>query len=124
MKTVLVIDDEVGIAEVLETIITAAGYRAILASNGRQALERIKDNPPDLIVTDFMMPVLDGAGLIAALKALPEHRPIPVIMMSSLPESSVVSHCSGYAAFLRKPFRVGHVLQIIERVLGPAGIAT
>ena len=120
MKTVLVIDDEVAIAEVLETIITGAGYRAVLASNGRQALDRIKDNPPDLIVTDFMMPVLDGSGLIAALSALPEHCRIPVIMMSSLPESSVASHCSGYAAFLRKPFRIGGVLQIIEKMIGPA----
>ncbi len=123
MKTVLVIDDEVAIAEILEAIITDGGYRAIVASNGRQALERIKDNLPDLIVTDFMMPVLDGAGLIAALNVLPEHRRIPVIMMSSVPESSVASHCSGYAAFLRKPFRIGSVLQIIERVIGPAGIA-
>ncbi len=123
MKTVLVIDDEVAIAEILEAIITDGGYRAIVASNGRQALERIKDNLPDLIVTDFMMPVLDGAGLIAALNVLPEPRRIPVIMMSSVPESSVASHCSGYAAFLRKPFRIGSVLQIIERVIGPAGIA-
>jgi len=120
MKTVLVIDDEVGIAEVLETIITGAGYRAILASNGRQALERIKDNPPDLIVTDFMMPVLDGAGLIAALNTRPEQSRIPVIVMSSLPENSIANRCGGYVAFLRKPFRIGRVLQIIEKVIGPA----
>jgi len=120
MKTVLVIDDEVGIAEVLETMISDAGYRAILASNGRRALERLKDNLPDLILTDFMMPVLDGAGLIAALNAHPEHRRVPVIMMSSLPESTIATHCSGYAAFLRKPFRLGRLLQIIEMVIGPA----
>jgi CheY-like chemotaxis protein len=120
MKTVLVIDDEVAIAEILEAIITDGGYRAIVASNGKQALERIKEDMPDLIVTDFMMPVLGGAGLITALNVHPEHRRIPVIMMSSLPEGSIANHCGGYVGFLRKPFRIDGVLQIVEKVIGRA----
>jgi len=59
--------------EVLEAIITEAGYRAIVASNGKQALERIKEDLPDLVLTDFMMPVVNGAGLLTALNARPEH---------------------------------------------------
>jgi len=120
MKTVLVVDDEVAIAEVLEAILTDAGYRAILASNGKQALERLKENMPDLILTDFMMPVLGGAGLIAALNARPDHSRIPVIMMSSLPESAIKGRCDGYAAFLRKPFKINDVHQIVRNAFGGA----
>jgi CheY-like chemotaxis protein len=120
MKTVLVVDDEIAIAEVLEAVLADAGYRAIVASNGKQALERINQDLPDLILTDFMMPVLGGAGLITALKERPEHRRIPVIMMSSLPESALKSRCDGYAAFLRKPFKINDVHQIVRNVLGGA----
>ncbi len=120
MKTVLIVDDEVAIAEVLEAIITEAGYRAIVASNGKQALERIKEDLPDLVLTDFMMPVVNGAGLLTALNARPEHRRIPVIMMSSLPESAIEGRCNGYAAFLRKPFKINDVHQIVRNIIGSA----
>jgi len=120
MKTVLIVDDEVAIAEVLEAIITDAGYRAIVASNGKQALDRIKEDMPDLVLTDFMMPVLNGAGLLMALNARPEHRRIPVIMMSSLPESAIEGRCNGYAAFLRKPFKINDVHQIVRNIIGSA----
>jgi len=121
MKTVLVIDDEVAIAEILAAIVTDAGYRAIVASNGKQALERIKENMPDLIFTDFMMPGLGGAGLITALNAHAEHRRIPVIVMSSLPESAIAGRCDAYAAFLRKPFKINDVLQIVRKIVGSPG---
>jgi len=120
MKTVLVIDDEVAIAEILAAIVTDAGYRAIVASNGKQALERIKEEVPDLVLTDFMMPVLGGAGLLTALHAHPEHRRIPVIMMSSLPESAIDGRCSGYAAFLRKPFKISDVHRIVRNTIDSA----
>lgn len=120
MKTVLVVDDEVAIAEVLEGIIADAGYRAIVASNGKRALDRLTEDNADLIITDFMMPVLGGAGLIAALNARPEYRRIPVIMMSSLPESAIAGRCYGYAAFLRKPFRISDVHQIVKKIIGNA----
>jgi two-component system, chemotaxis family, chemotaxis protein CheY len=120
MKTVLVVDDEIAIAEVLEAILADAGYRAIVASNGKQALERINEDLPDLILTDFMMPVLGGAGLITALNARSEHRRIPVIMMSSLPESAIKGRCDGYAAFLRKPFKINDVHQIVKNIFGGA----
>src|SRR5438552_3987418 len=120
MKTVLIVDDEVAIAEVLEAIITDAGYRAITASNGKQALERIKEEVPDLVLTDFMMPMLGSAGLLTALHAHPEHRHITVIMMSSLPESAIQARCSGYAAFLRKPFKISDVQRIVRNTIHSA----
>ena len=70
---------------------------------------------PDVILSDFMMPVMDGPGLLAALAGDSGLRDVPVILMSSLPESSVAERCSGYAAFVRKPFNIFELINLIAR---------
>lgn len=117
MQTVLVVDDEFGIAEVLAEVLGDAGYDVVTAIHGRQALERLAARRPDVILLDFMMPVMNGPATLAALAADPGHRTIPVILMSSLPETAVAAR--GYAAFLRKPFKVAAMLEAIARVLAP-----
>ena len=117
MATVLVVDDEFGIVDVLETILTDEGYRTITASNGRQGLVRLAEETPDVILLDFMMPILGGAEMLLAMAAAPAQQRIPVIMMSSLREEAVAERCTGYAAFLHKPFRAAAVLSTVARVL-------
>jgi CheY-like chemotaxis protein len=118
MPSVLVVDDEFAIADLLETILSDEGYRVLTACNGRQALAMMARETPDLILLDFMMPILDGAGMLRVIAATPAYRRIPVIMISSLSEQAVAQKCEGYAAFLRKPFRVNAVLSAVARVLG------
>jgi CheY-like chemotaxis protein len=117
VKTILVVDDEWAIAEVLESLLGDEGYRVIVANNGRQGLDRLAEWPPDLIMLDFMMPIMDGPATLAALKSNPTTAEIPVIVMSSLPEETVAERCQGYASFLRKPFRVASVLNAIEKAI-------
>ncbi|WP_210497402.1 response regulator [Microvirga antarctica] len=117
MKTILVVDDEWAIAEVLESLLSDEGYRVIIANNGKQALERLGEWPPDLIMMDFMMPVMDGRATLAALQSDPKTAAIPVIVMSSLPEQTIAERCTGYVVFLRKPFRVAAVLDAVESAL-------
>jgi CheY-like chemotaxis protein len=117
MRTVLVVDDEFGIAEVLAEVLGDAGYDVVTAIHGRQALERVVARRPDLILLDFMMPVMNGPVTVTALLADPAHRTIPVIVMSSLPESAVAAQMRGYAAFLRKPFKIAVLLETIAGVL-------
>ena len=119
MRTVLVIDDEWAIAEVLEALLTDEGYRVIVAQDGRHGLERAAEWPPDVIMLDFMMPVMDGPMTLAALKANPATASVPVILMSSLPETTVAERSRGYTAFLRKPFRIMTVLDAVEAALRP-----
>lgn len=121
MKSILVVDDEVAIADVLAAILSEAGYHVIPASNGRQALARLAEATPQLIITDFMMPLLGGDGLIAALKADPKLRDIPVLVMTSIPELAVSQKSKGYSGFLRKPFRIRDVLAIVEKLIGGGG---
>jgi len=120
VRTVLVVDDEFGTVEVLVAALEDAGYRVLTAANGRRALERLEENKPDLVVSDFMMPLMDGAALVQAMRANPEYQHIPVIMMSAAPETALRRHLDGYAAFLRKPFRVPALLQIIASIFDRA----
>jgi CheY-like chemotaxis protein len=116
--TVLIVEDEFAIAELLSMALTDGGYRVVLAANGRQALERLNEGPPpDLIITDLMMPVLDGTGLIQAMQRSEPQRDIPCIIMSSIPEDAVRRRVSGYAGFIRKPFRLASVIQLVTNVL-------
>jgi CheY-like chemotaxis protein len=117
MTTVLVVDDEFGIVDVLETILTDEGYRVRTACNGKQGLVRLSAEKIDVILLDFMMPILSGGEMLRAMAAEPAYQRIPVIMMSSLSEEAVAERCNGYVAFLHKPFRAALVLSTIARVL-------
>jgi CheY-like chemotaxis protein len=118
MPTVLVIDDEFGIVDVLETILVDEGYRVLTACNGKQGLLRLSAEKPDVILLDFMMPILSGGEMLRAMATERDYKHIPVIMMSSLREDAVAERCEGYSAFLHKPFRAAAVLNTVARVLG------
>jgi CheY-like chemotaxis protein len=120
MPTVLVVDDEFGIVDVLETVLTDEGYRVLTACNGKQGLSRLAEETPEVILLDFMMPILGGRDMLRAIASEPVYQGIRVIMMSSLSEEAVATRCTGYAAFLHKPFRVSAVLSTLARVLGRA----
>lgn len=117
MAIVLIVDDEFGIAKLLEEVLEDEGHRSLLATNGRQAFEKAVETRPDLVITDFMMPIMDGAGLIKAIANHPELKSVPIVLMSSMPEATVSERCSGYVSFLRKPFRILEVIDLVERLL-------
>ena len=120
MAKILVVDDEYGIAEVLAAVLEDEGHEVVLAINGRMALALIEGGTPDLIFTDYMMPLMDGAALIAAILGAPSLSHIPLIMMSSLPEETVREKVPREVAFLRKPFRLNDVIEAAARVLPAA----
>jgi CheY-like chemotaxis protein len=117
MRTILIVDDEFGVGEVIEAILEDEGYRVVSAINGRQGLGRLAESKPDLILLDFMMPIMNGAAMLRTMQANPAFRDIPVVMMSSLDERTVRTQCDGIAGFIRKPFRAALLVQTIARVL-------
>jgi CheY-like chemotaxis protein len=121
VRTVLVVDDEWAIADWLHALLSDEGYNVLVASNGKQALDVLALNVPDLVLTDFMMPIVDGPALLRAMAQNPTTANIPVIVMSSLQEAAVRERCRSYEAFLRKPFRETEVLEMIQRVLSGRG---
>lgn len=81
--TILIVDDERPLREVLMSLLEEGGYRVRVAIHGRDALARIEEARPDLIITDLMMPVMGGVELYRRLKGRPETRTIPVIVLSA-----------------------------------------
>jgi CheY-like chemotaxis protein len=116
-KTILIVDDELGILEVLESILSDAGFKVISAINGQEALTRLRETLPDLVIVDFMMPVLDGAGVIKAMRSDGKFRTVPVLLASALPEKVISERCTGYNAFLRKPYKIERLMEEISRLL-------
>jgi CheY-like chemotaxis protein len=117
MATVLVVDDEFGIAELFDAILTDESHRVLTAINGRDGLAVLAAERPQLVFLDYIMPVMDGGAMLCTMAANPVLRNIPVILMSSMPETMVAQRCSGYAAFLRKPFKVAQVTTLTKRLL-------
>jgi CheY-like chemotaxis protein len=117
VQTILVIDDELGAIEVLVAALEDEGYRVLSAGNGRHGLESLAAHPADLVIVDFMMPLLDGAAMGKAMKANPAQAHIPIIMMSAVSEALVHERFADYTAFLRKPFRVSALIELVRKVL-------
>lgn len=117
MKTILVVDDEIANAEVLSLILEEEGYRVFCAANGRHGLERVSEVNPQLVVLDFMMPLMSGGDVGRALRAGAATRGIRIVLNSSLPEAAVREHFDGYDAYLQKPYSIDRALEIIRRLL-------
>ncbi len=124
MATILVVDDEFGIGELLEALLQDDGHRVLTAMNGRHALERMAEAKPDIVISDLMMPVMDGALLLRAIREHAEYKNIPFMLMCALPESSIADRVKGYDAFLRKPFKLMEMAGLVNNLLnGPAAPA-
>ena len=116
-RAILVVEDEPSIANLLTLALALEGYRVDVAGDGRAALARLAEEPYDLVLSDVMLPHLDGLALARAMGADPALRAIPLILMSAVhqPLDEDVRH----AAFLAKPFDLTHLLGTVARVLGP-----
>ena len=118
MALILVVDDEEPIRAVLAAVLEDAGYRTLLASHGRHALDQIACERPDLIISDLMMPVLNGRVLCQQLKANPTTQGIPIILMTTagLQQARVLAD-----DYLDKPFDLDAVEALIQRRLPRPG---
>ena len=106
LARILIVDDEPFNLDVLEQELELLGHTSVRAENGLQALEKLQDEPFDLVLLDVMMPGLDGYGVLGRIKADEAWRHIPVIMISALTEMSSVVRCisNGAEDYLPKPF--------------------
>jgi CheY-like chemotaxis protein len=124
MAIVLVVEDEFGIAELFDAMLTDEGHRVLTAMNGKLGLEALARDRPDIVFMDYMMPVMDGSVMLAAMQADPSLRNIPVVMMSSMPEATVAERCSGYITFVSKPFKLVELIGLVIRVLATGGTSS
>jgi two-component system response regulator HydG len=116
-RTLLVADDDPGLRESLERTLTREGYRVLLASDGRAALERLQDGAIDLIVTDLKMPGLTGLELLRAAKAIAPDVDVILLTAFGTVEEAVKAMKDGAYDFLTKPFRREQLLKLIDKAL-------
>ena len=117
MKTILVVDDEYVICDLLEAVLGDEGYMVVTAGNGEEAWSRLEEFHPDLILCDVMMPVADGRVLCHAVRADVNYRALPFILMSAVGSSNLKEDCD-YSDFLRKPFNLDEIVQIVRAWIG------
>ena len=86
---VLLVDDEISGAQVLGMILAEQGYVVTVVGDGRQALARLDEAAPDVLVTDFMMPFMNGADLVRAVREQPAYASLPVLVISGAPEAAL-----------------------------------
>jgi two-component system alkaline phosphatase synthesis response regulator PhoP len=105
-QTILVVDDEPDIVELLTFNLKAEGYDVISAANGLEALNLARAALPDLIVLDLMLPELDGVAVCEILHRLPSTAPIPVIMLTAWKTelARIIGLGTGAEDFITKPF--------------------
>src|SRR5438477_8890441 len=116
-RTLLVADDDPGLRESLERTLTREGYRVLLASDGRAALERLQDGAIDLIVTDLKMPGLTGIELLHAAKAIAPDVDVILLTAFGTIEEAVKAMKEGAYDFLTKPFQRAQLLRLITQAL-------
>jgi len=119
-ETILAVDDDIDILELVEMSLTADGFDVITANDGISALEQAKAHSPDLILLDLMMPVMDGFEVIEKLKAEAQTRTIPVIMLTARAQTheKVQGLNAGADDYVTKPFDLDELTARIEAVLG------
>jgi CheY-like chemotaxis protein len=115
MARILIVDDEAPVRHFLALLMEQNGHTTLLAINGLQALDLVRAEIPDLVITDVMMPVLDGRQLTRAIKAEAGTRHIPVILMSAAGRQAADG--AGADAFISKPFSLDDMETLVRRQL-------
>jgi CheY-like chemotaxis protein len=117
MKLILLVEDEYGSAEILQLLLEGEGFRVVVASNGRVALDTLAGEKPALILTDFMMPHMTGGELGQAVRANPMLEDIPVIVVSGTHESVVRKSFDDYDAFVEKPYAADALMALVTHLM-------
>jgi two-component system alkaline phosphatase synthesis response regulator PhoP len=120
-KRILVVDDEIYIVHILEFSLSMEGYEVVTASDGEEALAKIEQETPDLVVLDIMMPGMDGYEVCRAIRAEEETRELPVILLSAKGRS--IDQEAGMAVgaddYMVKPFSprklLGRIRDLLEK---------
>ncbi len=117
MKTILIVEDELILTEVLSAVLEDVGYRVVTVADGGAGLAALPTTQPDLVLCDVMMPVMDGREMCRRMQADPAYRDVPVVLMTAAPTLVSPADCN-YAALIRKPFDLDRLLDVINALTG------
>ncbi len=119
MKKILIADDRSEVVELVKVTLEGKGYQSIDASDGREALEKIKREKPDLVLLDIVMPKMDGFEVLSKLRKDPKTKDIPIIMLTAKGQKLDQEKGKelGATGYIIKPFSPSALLKRIEEIL-------
>jgi two-component system chemotaxis response regulator CheY len=112
-KNILIVDDDLYLCEIIADVLEAEGHATRTASNGLEALERVREEKPDLLLLDLMMPVMSGWELAAAIRSSPEWSNIPMIIITADYHIERKQEETGARAVITKPFDIDQLVSVV-----------
>ncbi|MBI5805371.1 response regulator [candidate division TA06 bacterium] len=121
---ILVAEDDSNLNWVYQSILEEAGYQIVTSENGREALDKVHQVFPDLLITDAILPGMDGFELAEAVRGNPATRDIPIIFISGVVEAAdrVRAASLGISQYLSKPVQVMELLTAVKTALTSTGL--
>jgi two-component system, OmpR family, response regulator VicR len=116
---VLLVEDELAAAEAVCYLLQLHGFEVETAGNGREALECLDRNRPDLVLSDIMMPMMDGLEMARSIRERPELRDLPIVLMSAA--HNMLNGATPANAVLPKPLDFSRLLATLRRLVNPPG---
>lgn len=119
-KTILAVDDSPSIRNMVSFTLKSAGYEVVEAVDGQDGLDKAKTKSINLILTDQNMPRMDGLTLVKSLRALPQYKSAPILMLTteSSDEMKAKGKAAGATGWLVKPFDPPKLLEVVKKVIG------
>ena len=119
MAKVLLIDDEEGIRNLLDTLLRRKGYDVVLADGGRKGLELIRREHPDVVVLDLKMPEMDGMTVLTQIRHTDQKLPVIILTGAGTPETERQVYALGVSEFVEKEFSLHRLGDSLTRALKP-----
>jgi len=119
-KTILAVDDSNSIRQMVAFTLKGAGYQVVEAVDGNDGLSKARAKAVDLVLTDQNMPGMDGLTLIKNLRATPQYRSVPILMLTTESSDSMKNQgrAVGATGWLVKPFDPKKLLEVVKKVIG------
>ena len=117
-KTILIIDDDLALQTVLEIALREAGYQVILANDGQEGIEKLTTLNPDLVISDIMMPQMDGVETFQRIQEQLQDNGIPIFIMTALNRKPWFADLEAEGAvIIQKPFDIDQLLRLVKDML-------
>ena len=121
---IMIVDDEPDVVDLVKIVLKSEGYDVVTATSGREALEKIGDEMPDLVLLDIMMPQMDGWEVYNHIKTNSKTRDIPVAMLTAKSQSidkMIGLHVVQVDDYITKPFGRAELLERVKKILSEKG---
>ena len=121
---IMVVDDEPDVVDLVKLVLESDGFKVVTAYSGKEALEKIGKEMPDLVLLDIMMPQMDGWEVYSRIRANPKTKDIPVAMLTAKSQSidkMIGLHVVQVDDYITKPFGRSELLERVKRILKEKG---